>query len=174
MARGIDFCATTKKRIWEHGILISHYLASVLRVPKDLRYRLCFWTYRIRLAITNSGYHYLFSLSRWIFYCLEGSVCTFHFPGKKMGVRHISGSSQLSWHVRSQTSDHTRDFKEKLNTLNIVVDLVTLFYHGHFTSVQVTESSSPASNYSHCDGSFLYCYVLSSLNMSEGWTLDQG
>lgn len=63
------------------------------RVPADLRYRLCFRTYRIRLAITNSGYHYLFSLSRCIFYCLEGSVCSFHFPVKK----NQNGSKTYIW-----------------------------------------------------------------------------
>lgn len=157
MAKWNNFCATTKKRICEYCILISHYLTSVLRVPKDLRYGLCFRIYRIRLAITNSGYHYLFSLSRWIFLLPRRKCLYFPFSWEKMGVRHISGSSQLSWHVRSQTSDHTRDFKEKLNTLNFVVHLVTLSYRGHFTLAQVTESSSPESDYNPCGGSFLYC-----------------
>lgn len=69
--------------------------------------------------------------------------------------------------MRSQASDHTRDFKENLNTLNIVVGLDALSYQGHFRLVQVTESSSPESEYCCCDGSSLYCYVLSSPSVSE-------
>jgi len=81
--------------------------------------------------------------------------------------------------MRSQTSDHTRDFKENLNTFNlntlsIVLGLVTLSYQGHFRLVQVTESSSPESEYYCCGGSSLCCYVLSSPSMSECQALDDG
>lgn len=93
IASGNYYYAHAKKRIWEHYISVFHYLFfHSHRVPTDLRYRLCFWTYRIRSAITNSGYHYLFSLSRQIFYCLKGSVCSFHFPERKK-----NGSKTYVW-----------------------------------------------------------------------------